>query len=235
MPALLLDEATTTLRVEALLDPVIDQLGHDPRSTYVELFWLPVLGPSATWLLRRLARQLDERPGGVDLDAAELARALGLGERAGRHAPFARTVQRCVDFDMARWEGESRLAVRRRLPPLARRHLARLTEARRAEHEAYLASRPDTPPAQRLARHGRELALSLLAIGEEPAAVEQQLHRWAFHPALAHDCVAWALAESERRRSPDPLPPARDGGPEGASAAVPAAPAAVAPPHMLRR
>lgn len=205
MPALLLDEAATTLRVEALLDPVIDQLGHDPRSTYVELFWLPVLGPSATWLLRRFARQLDERPAGVDLDTAELARALGLGERAGRHAPFARTVQRCVDFDMARWRAEGHLAVRRRLPPLARRHLARLTDARRAEHDAFLASLPDTPPAQRLARQGRQLALSLLELGEEPATAEQQLHRWAFHPALAHDCVTWALAERERRRSLDPL------------------------------
>ena len=26
-------------------DPLIDQLGHDPRSRYVEQFWLGVLGP----------------------------------------------------------------------------------------------------------------------------------------------------------------------------------------------
>lgn len=35
-----------TIAVEAWSDPVIDQLGHDPRSAYVERFWLPVLGPS---------------------------------------------------------------------------------------------------------------------------------------------------------------------------------------------
>ncbi len=34
------------LTVEAWPDPVIDQLGHDPRSAYVERFWLGVLGPS---------------------------------------------------------------------------------------------------------------------------------------------------------------------------------------------
>ena len=33
------------LRIEAWIDPVIDELGHDPRSAYVETFWLPVLGP----------------------------------------------------------------------------------------------------------------------------------------------------------------------------------------------
>ena len=30
-------------------DPVIDQVGHDPRSTYVERFWLGILGPSTTF------------------------------------------------------------------------------------------------------------------------------------------------------------------------------------------
>ena len=33
------------LRVEPWADPVVDHLGHDPRSAYVEQFWLPILGP----------------------------------------------------------------------------------------------------------------------------------------------------------------------------------------------
>lgn len=28
-------------------DPVCDQLGMDPRSAYVERFWLPLLGPTS--------------------------------------------------------------------------------------------------------------------------------------------------------------------------------------------
>ena len=35
-------------------DPVVDSVGFDVRSNYVELFWLNVLGPTATWALRRL-------------------------------------------------------------------------------------------------------------------------------------------------------------------------------------
>jgi hypothetical protein len=27
-------------------EPMIDTLGHDPRSLYVETFWLPILGPT---------------------------------------------------------------------------------------------------------------------------------------------------------------------------------------------
>jgi len=29
-------------------DPLIDRLGHDPRTRYVERFWLGILGPSTT-------------------------------------------------------------------------------------------------------------------------------------------------------------------------------------------
>ena len=37
---------TDPLHIVRWHDPLIDQLGHDPRSRYAELFWLGVLGPS---------------------------------------------------------------------------------------------------------------------------------------------------------------------------------------------
>ena len=50
---------TDHIRIEAWDDPVIDRLDHDPRSTYVETYWLGILGPGACWLLRGLADRLD--------------------------------------------------------------------------------------------------------------------------------------------------------------------------------
>ncbi len=35
----------TTLTVKPWPDALIDTLGYDPRSRYVETFWLPTLGP----------------------------------------------------------------------------------------------------------------------------------------------------------------------------------------------
>lgn len=119
-------EQRLSLRVEPWHDPVIDKIGHDPRSAYVETYWLPVLGPSATWLLRHFAARLELSPPGVDLDIEDTTRSLGLGERLSPNAPFARTIKRCVDFEMANWRGPGLLAVRWRLPPLARRHVRRL-------------------------------------------------------------------------------------------------------------
>lgn len=191
-----------SLAVEAWLDPVIDEVGHDPRSSYVETYWLPVLGPSTTWLLRHVAAQLEESPGGIELDVDHTARSLGLGEKMGPNAPFARTLKRCVDFGMAEWRGPWHLAVRRRLPPLARRHLRRLPESLQASHEGVLEAAGKVPTIERMRRHGRQLALSLLELGEDQSAAEQQLRRWSFHPAVASECAAWATAEFARRRAP---------------------------------
>ena len=40
-------------------DPVTDATGHPVRSDYVEQFWLGILGPTATWLVRRLVAGFD--------------------------------------------------------------------------------------------------------------------------------------------------------------------------------
>ena len=189
------------LRVEAWLDPVIDEVGHDPRSAYVEEFWLPILGPSTTWLMRHLTTRLEESCDAIELDLEETARALGLGERLGPNAPFARTVKRCVDFGMAEWRGPLHLAVRRRLPPLARRHLRRLPESLQIRHEATHLGRR-APGEDNLRRRGCQLALSLVEIGEDQRTTEQQLRRWKFHPVLATECASWAIEEQARRAVP---------------------------------
>ena len=46
----------------------------------------------------------------------------------------------------------------------------------------------------------RRLALSLVESGEGYDDAERQLHRWKFHPAVAHDAVKWAHAEHLARR-----------------------------------
>ena len=73
----------TVVRVTPWDDPLVDRRGHDPRSAYVEQFWLSVLGPTATWLLRRLVAGFDHHPDGYELDVAGTARALGLSVTQG--------------------------------------------------------------------------------------------------------------------------------------------------------
>jgi hypothetical protein len=198
MTTTLLDPAqTAVLQVEPWVDPLIDRLGHDPRSHYAERFWLPVLGPSTMWLLRRIASTLEHRPEGFEMDLSAAAKALGLGstERHGRNSPFMRTLTRCVDFDMATLRGTT-LVVRRKLPPLSRRHILRLPPELVAEHERYLESQSDNPAIDSMRNRGRLLALSFAELGEDQATAEEQLLRWRFHPALARECAAWAYGRT---------------------------------------
>ena len=181
-----------SLRIETWSDPVIDDLGHDPRSSYVERFWLPVLGPSTVWFLRQLADGLDSSPDGFDLDLVETARALGVGMRGGKHSPMLRTVDRACRFGASRMIGTTGLAVRRRLAPLTRAQAERLPSSlQRAHSEAMERPRP-SHSALDLQERARSLALSMLDLGEEDLSIERQLHRWRFHPSIAHEALRWA-------------------------------------------
>ena len=182
------------VRIVAWPEPVIDRLGYDPRSLYVETFWLGILGPTSTWLMRRLVAGLEDQPSGFDLDATDTALALGLGDRAGRNSPFRRALARCVKFEVARHEGLAMLAVRRRLPPLPQRYLQRLPVTLQDRHRHWLAPNRRAPTLDDARRHARRLALGLAASGEERQVFETQLMRWGVHPSLAHEATQWVWA-----------------------------------------
>jgi hypothetical protein len=208
------------LHVRPWADPVIDEVGFDARSPYVERYWLAVLGPSATWLVRHLADRLEHEPAGFDLDLAHAATCIGLGHRGGRDAPFLRTVRRVCQFGAAQLHDADVLWVRRKLPPLTRAQLDRLPESLRAEHPRWVARPPGDSAAaiEAKRRRARRLALSLLELGEDGESTERQLHRWKVHPALASEATSWALhrhraaaaaaAASPRPAGSEPVPAA---------------------------
>jgi hypothetical protein len=120
-------------------DEVVERYGFEPTSAYVELAWLPVLGPSATWLYRRLAAGLRAHPEGYTLDLAELARSLGLGEGTGPNSSIVRTVRRLVAFGVARVDDDGMVRVRRRIGPLTQRQVDRLVPRLQRAHAELVA------------------------------------------------------------------------------------------------
>ena len=174
---------------------------HHPRSPYVELFWLGVLGPSATWLIRRLALRLEERPEGVLVNTAEIAGEIGLGGRQALLSAFERAFERCCRFGLMQRGRHNTLFVRTQLPDLTARMAERLPPRLRVLHDAWR-RQPGSDPAgiDTLAR-ARRLAMALLACGDEPDAVERQLHRWQFHPAVAFEATRWATEKHTRAQA----------------------------------
>ena len=190
-PAALGDDIAEQLYVRSWDDPVVDGLGHDPRSTYAEQFWLGVLGPSTIWFLRHCRHELDRAPHGFVLDLAEAAGALGLGHNGGRNSALARTIVRAARFGAARSIRPGELEVRRRLPPLSRSQLGRLPGAVQRRHQRFLELEQSREPGV-MTRRARRLALGLVECGDGVDDAERQLAQWRFHPSVAADAVRWA-------------------------------------------
>lgn len=190
------------LTIRHLADAMTESTGHEVRSDYVERFWLPILGPTSTWLLRRFVRGLDSNPAGVRVDAESTGRSVGLGGGLGRTAPFARAVDRLRVFGALRWIDDTTLAVRTHLGPLSDRQLARLPESTQRAHATFCHQ------AAELADLERAVAIAgcLDGLGDDPDSVIRQLNRWGFDPHTAHAAgdVVYANAAVNRARELHP-------------------------------
>jgi hypothetical protein len=108
---------------------------------YVEMLWLPVIGPSAVWMLRRLAGWALACPQGVTVVLPELSEALGLGWSSGTSSSVQRTLRRLVMFGLSAWDGE--LWVRTMVHPVSDRQLSRLSSGLVRAHDRMIAATAD--------------------------------------------------------------------------------------------
>ncbi|HUV16864.1 MAG TPA: hypothetical protein VMW33_00150 [Ilumatobacteraceae bacterium] len=173
-----------SIAVRPWVDPVVDDDGFDPRSRYVEVFWLGVLGPTATWLLRRLVAGLERSPDGYELDLQATAQAMGLGYTSGRTSPFSKALQRCVMFGLAH-PIDGGLAVRRRVPPISFRHLRRMPESVQAAHDDWLSASIGVDELTRAHR----LATTMLDLGDDPSEIEHHLVALGVADAVAAEAA----------------------------------------------
>jgi hypothetical protein len=138
----------SVLSVTLWSDPFVDRVGFPVRGPYLELVWLPVVGPSVAWGMRCLHGWATLSPEGAEVLLDELAEAIGLpGAATAKTAPVQRTLGRMVRFGLAEWAGA--LRVRATVPPLPQRQLARLSPRVQRNHERLVAARstPSTPVA----------------------------------------------------------------------------------------
>lgn len=173
-------------------DPIIDTLGHDPRSEYVERFWLPTLGPTSLLLLRRIASRFDREPDGITMQIAELSQSLGLGSREGNSSPLLRSLDRLTQFDLAVATKIGSYAVRRNVPPVNRRHIHRLPEPLQLEHADWVVTQLDESPLEHARKRSRRIAFTLFEQGDDLELVERTLLGIGFHPTVCRESAEWA-------------------------------------------
>jgi hypothetical protein len=126
------DFTNSEIFISEWVDPVVNATGFDVCGEYVETYWLGVIGPSATWVLRYLSRELEIFPNGYCLDLNDTASALGLAFRHGSGS-IERAIQRCATFGLVAQMPQS-LAVRKRIPPVTKRQLLRLPTTLQKSH-----------------------------------------------------------------------------------------------------
>ena len=74
--------------------------GWDLNHPYVETFWLPVIGPTSTLMLRYVGHNAQTSEY-TKFDTTELATCLGLGGGGtGRNGPVAKTIKRLTRFGL---------------------------------------------------------------------------------------------------------------------------------------
>lgn len=125
-------------------DPLVESCGYEMRGVYVERFWLPVLGPTCTLLLRRVADMFDAHPDGFTVDMHDLGAQLGVAFNDSAHNALSRAFLRCEMFGFSQRHTNRRdagshdsVAIRRVAPPLAQRHIKRLPASLVAMLEAW--------------------------------------------------------------------------------------------------
>ncbi len=212
------------MRIVPWADPVADPHGVHPCSRYVELYWLGIIGPSTTWLLRRLNYGLEVHGDGYDLHLPETARSLGLGDKMGKNSPFRRALARLITFELARPHGPGELAVRTRVPPLPLRHLSRLPDSLQRSHRRWVAEQ-QLPEVEQMRRRALRLATGLADAGHDRSTIERRLAQWQFHPAVAFDAADAGVrgpgTPARRSGSKDPAPDDDGSHRAGPSAAPP--------------
>jgi hypothetical protein len=128
------------LVIEPWEDPTLAQYGFGVGDDYVEMFWLSTLGPTATWLLRRLVKILGDRPNATRLDVNELSASIGIGSPEDRLTPLIKSLDRLVMFGVAQARRD-RIGVRLHVPPLASKQIDRLPPHLQRSHDAWMSGR----------------------------------------------------------------------------------------------
>ncbi len=131
----------TRFRLIAWRDSVIeDTPGATPTdSDDTARWWLPILGPTATLLARRLAASVTD-PAAADWEIARLAASFGV-----QPAVMTRALGRLVWFGVAWPNGNGAIAVRTVLPPLSNAQRERLPAHVGDEYLAWLARTTPSP------------------------------------------------------------------------------------------
>jgi hypothetical protein len=121
------------LCLEPWAQPHFDRWGSEPRSTYVERFWLPVIGPSSLVLARSITTGFESNNGSYRVDASHQATAIGVSP-----SQLRRVLDRLVVFGVAKTLGPDMFCIRTMWPVIGSGAIRQLTASLHQQHSDWL-------------------------------------------------------------------------------------------------
>jgi hypothetical protein len=167
-------------------DPHFDRWGVEPRSPYVERFWVPVLGPSAFVLARNITAVFASHHGSYNIDTETQAALIGTSP-----GQLRRIVERLVQFGLAKRIVTDHIAIRTSWPAIGNGALRQLPEPLRQAHGDWMLLTDTLDPEGASARRWWRYTITAHGTGVSPVELDVHLRRMNCDEQLRVEFVDW--------------------------------------------
>ncbi len=167
-------------------DATLSFFGYDP---YIEAFWLPAVGPTATWLINSLCLRALITSDTFSLSASELSTCVGTGMREGHSSPVHKQLTRLCQVGIFQEINASEYLVPRTIAPFTSYHARKLTDSQRNEHDQWM-NRLNVSPLDTQRRRAQYLLTRLETIGLSESTIHSTLHGTGLHPSIIGEVIA---------------------------------------------
>ncbi|HMS24146.1 MAG TPA: hypothetical protein PKB15_00410 [Acidimicrobiia bacterium] len=160
--------------------------GYDP---YIEVFWLPAVGPTATWLINSLCLRALIAPDTFSLAASELSACAGTGMREGHSSPVHKQLTRLCQVGIFHEINDDEYLVPQSIDPFTSYRARKLTDPQRSVHDQWM-QRLHVSPLETQRRRAQYLLTRLETIGLSESTIHSTLHGTGLHPSIIGEAIA---------------------------------------------
>lgn len=170
---------TTFIPIQPNNNSTVSFLANDP---YIDKFWLPILGPTATLLLHELMGKALVSPDAFTSSIRELSCIIGVGNREGSASPIAKNLKRLCDFGLISKYNDY-YYVPTNIEMMGEDKLRKLSYTLQSEHKKWIyCLNQDTLATQRQKARFLFASLTLKSIGTNE--IIRALSRSGLHPSI---------------------------------------------------
>lgn len=161
-------------------DAVSSFFAYDP---YIERFWQPILGPTATGLLNVLCLEALNNRDSFNISILELSRRTGTGARSGSSSPVMKQLTRLANMGLLAQSSENEYEISPQVPVLSPRCLSRLNPNEFQHHDLWL-TRLFGDPLTTQKNKVNHLVMTMTMMGHSGQSISSSIENSGLHPSI---------------------------------------------------